>query len=305
MGRFAGSGGRGCSASPSASRANSRARWATPAITGCSSAAAAVHTNLFGTRQPARARPLPGTSYSRLYNLSYTDPYVTMDGMSVTGFHHLPELQPVSSAPDRISDTTTASASAEVSYPITELQRPHIRRHLAAGPTSLPRSTATSSRASGCRPNGRPYERNGAGPWRAGSRKLYYGSKFNSLETAAGAGCTTAATGFFSPIAGNAPPPVAFGHHPRQRRGVRQRPLPVHALSAVPGPALVSAFASTPMWVFSEAFGDTTAVPPYKHFYGGGPDSVRGFKEYRLGPKDRFRQTPTAGKHAGLPARWS
>jgi outer membrane protein insertion porin family len=34
--------------------------------------------------------------------------------------------------------------------------------------------------------------------------------------------------------------------------------------------------------------GNTTALPPYRQFYGGGPDSVRGYKESRLGPKDDF-----------------
>ena len=38
----------------------------------------------------------------------------------------------------------------------------------------------------------------------------------------------------------------------------------------------------------SEALGDTTAAPPYKQFYGGGPQSVRGFKESYLGPRDSF-----------------
>jgi outer membrane protein insertion porin family len=37
---------------------------------------------------------------------------------------------------------------------------------------------------------------------------------------------------------------------------------------------------------YGQAFGDTTSVPPYKNFYAGGPDSVRGFKENSLGPLD-------------------
>jgi outer membrane protein insertion porin family len=37
-----------------------------------------------------------------------------------------------------------------------------------------------------------------------------------------------------------------------------------------------------------EALGTTTALPPYKQFYGGGPQSVRGFKESYLGPRDSF-----------------
>jgi outer membrane protein insertion porin family len=34
--------------------------------------------------------------------------------------------------------------------------------------------------------------------------------------------------------------------------------------------------------------GDTTAVPPYRQFYAGGPETVRGYKESRLGPKDDY-----------------
>jgi outer membrane protein insertion porin family len=39
---------------------------------------------------------------------------------------------------------------------------------------------------------------------------------------------------------------------------------------------------------YGDAFGSTTSLPPYRQFYGGGPDSVRGFRESRLGPKDNF-----------------
>jgi outer membrane protein insertion porin family len=34
--------------------------------------------------------------------------------------------------------------------------------------------------------------------------------------------------------------------------------------------------------------GDTTSIPPYRRFFGGGPESVRGFRESRLGPRDSF-----------------
>src|SRR5262249_10380416 len=39
---------------------------------------------------------------------------------------------------------------------------------------------------------------------------------------------------------------------------------------------------------YGAPFGGTTAIPPYRQFFGGGPDSVRGFRESRLGPKDQF-----------------
>jgi outer membrane protein insertion porin family len=34
--------------------------------------------------------------------------------------------------------------------------------------------------------------------------------------------------------------------------------------------------------------GETTALPPYRQFYAGGPETVRGYRESRLGPKDDF-----------------
>jgi outer membrane protein insertion porin family len=39
---------------------------------------------------------------------------------------------------------------------------------------------------------------------------------------------------------------------------------------------------------YGGSFGDTTALPPYRQFYAGGPDTVRGFRESRMGPKDDF-----------------
>jgi outer membrane protein insertion porin family len=37
---------------------------------------------------------------------------------------------------------------------------------------------------------------------------------------------------------------------------------------------------------YGNSYGDTTALPPYRNFYGGGPSTVRGFKESYLGPID-------------------
>jgi outer membrane protein insertion porin family len=39
---------------------------------------------------------------------------------------------------------------------------------------------------------------------------------------------------------------------------------------------------------YGSPLGRTTAIPPYRQFFGGGPDNVRGFRESRLGPKDQF-----------------
>jgi outer membrane protein insertion porin family len=37
---------------------------------------------------------------------------------------------------------------------------------------------------------------------------------------------------------------------------------------------------------YARPLGDTTAVPPNLHFFTGGPETVRGFSESTLGPRD-------------------
>jgi outer membrane protein insertion porin family len=39
---------------------------------------------------------------------------------------------------------------------------------------------------------------------------------------------------------------------------------------------------------YGAPLGSTTGIPPYREFFGGGPDSIRGYRESRLGPKDQF-----------------
>ncbi len=39
---------------------------------------------------------------------------------------------------------------------------------------------------------------------------------------------------------------------------------------------------------YGKGLGDTTALPPYRQYFAGGPDSVRGYRESRLGPKDSY-----------------
>jgi outer membrane protein insertion porin family len=62
-------------------------------------------------------------------------------------------------------------------------------------------------------------------------------------------------------------------------------------LFKVPLPALIPGLESLPFSFdarlsYATAFGSTTAVPPNRHFFIGGPDSVRGFDESSLGPRD-------------------
>ncbi|MDE0130362.1 MAG: BamA/TamA family outer membrane protein, partial [Gammaproteobacteria bacterium] len=225
-----------------------------------------------------------GTSYSRVYNLSYTDPYATMNGVSITGgLTYQNYTQFFNAASDL--DTTTASASVELSYPITEYQSVILGATLQQADL-ITTSFSNEQSRQWVQANGKPYEREVVSPV-TGQPDIYYGSKFASLELLMG-----------------------WLYDSRNRvlfpdRGMRHR---LSLSATIPGSDVEYATAryqytqylgipGLRRWFslrlnadvgISEAFGDTSAVPPYKHFYGGGPDSVRGFKEYRLGPKDRF-----------------
>ncbi len=39
---------------------------------------------------------------------------------------------------------------------------------------------------------------------------------------------------------------------------------------------------------YASALGRTTSLPPYLNYFAGGPDSVRGFRESTLGPRDNI-----------------
>ena len=48
---------------------------------------------------------------------------------------------------------------------------------------------------------------------------------------------------------------------------------------------------------YGETYGNSTAIPPYRNRYAGGPGSVRGYRESTLGPKDSNGQ-PVRRQHA-------
>jgi outer membrane protein insertion porin family len=46
---------------------------------------------------------------------------------------------------------------------------------------------------------------------------------------------------------------------------------------------------------FGDSLGKTTALPPYLNYFAGGPDTIRGYRESRLGPKDSNRYYQSRG----------
>ncbi len=249
-----------------------------------------VHSNFMGSGERLAVELVSGR-FSQSYSISHTDPYTNVDGLSRTlGLQYRDITQFVSAASD--FSTTTMSASMEFGYPISEFQG--LRFGIIAQMSDLivnPLSSAPEAVA-WVRANGNPYtrviEREVDDPDSDDPQIItttLYGTKFNTYELV---------TGWFFDSRNRA----IFAD-----RGMRHS---VTLSVAAPG-SEVSYYVFNydflqliPVWRqwtvalsaelgFGDALGkDTTALPPYRQFFAGGPESIRGFSESRLGPKDGF-----------------
>jgi len=251
-----------------------------------------VHSNFMGSGERLAVELLSGR-FSQSYSISHTDPYTNVDGLSRTlGLQFRDITQFVSAASD--FSTTTMSGTFELGYPITEFQG--LRFGVVAQQSDLivnPRGSAPEA-VEWVRNNGNPYERVIETEFPDGDdpdtdpdivTTTLFGTKFNSYDLVAGWYYDSRNRAIFAD------------------RGMR------HALSVTataPGSEVNYFLVNydylqlVPLWrqwtvALSAELGygdalddDTTALPPYRQFFAGGPDTVRGFTESRLGPKDGF-----------------
>lgn len=251
-----------------------------------------VHANFMGSGERLAVELLSG-KYSRSYSISHTDPYTNVDGVSRTvGVQYRDITQYVSAASD--FSTTTMSASLEFGYPITEFQG--LRFGLVAQQSDLIVNPANSApeAVTWVRNNGNPYTRLIENEFPDGDdpgtdpdiiTTTLYGSKFDTYELVAGWYFDSRNRAIFAD------------------RGMRHS---VSVAVTAPGSEVDYYVANYdylqlfPIWrqwtvavsaelAYGNALGNsTTALPPYRQFFAGGPSSVRGFTESRLGPKDGF-----------------
>ncbi|MGB5491412.1 MAG: outer membrane protein assembly factor BamA [Woeseiaceae bacterium] len=234
-----------------------------------------VHTNFLGSGNRV-ALELNSGRFQKLYSLSHTDPYRTMDGVRRTVSINYRDITQFTSAASDFS-TTSAGATVDYGYPITEYQT------VSFGGTfqhsELVSSVNSTQQAQEwVANNGNQFVED------LGTRGSIFGTEFDTFELIAGWTYDSRNRSLFA------------------NRGMRQQ---LFLSMAVPGSdveyyqarySFTKYFPITSKWVLrfnselgiGEGIGDTTALPPYKQFYGGGPQSVRGFKESYLGPRDSF-----------------
>ena len=245
--------------------------------------------NFLGTGRRV-AIDLNSGKYSKVYGMSVTEPYFTADGIGfTTGISYRDQTQFVSQASDFSSETL--GANFDIAYPISENQG--VRFGLSFQRSSLLVTSSASARQSieWVSMNGNPtvdcinrvYQDVACDD--PGVVLALFGTDYRTVELTS-----------------------SWNYDSRNRslfadRGMR------HSFGlayAIPGLSEVEYYVASyeflkyiPLFgrftlqvgadiAYGMDIGDTTAVPPYRQFYGGGPDTVRGYEESRLGPKDDY-----------------
>jgi outer membrane protein insertion porin family len=234
-----------------------------------------VHTNLFGTGQRL-ALDLSAGSLSKVYGISHTDPYLTLDGLSRTVSLSYRDIDRLTSSYSQFS-TKLYTAGTEFAYPITELQT--IRWGLAFEHAELATPLSSSEQLQDwVRHKGDPFFTLLSGG------DFVLGTEYDAVELSA-AWMRDSLNRALFPTRGSLQKLTLSATVPGTgsveylRSSFRY--LQYFRLPLVP---LTFSFNST--LSYGTALGDTTALPPNQHFFVGGADSVRGFRDLTLGPRD-------------------
>ncbi|HVN41320.1 MAG TPA: outer membrane protein assembly factor BamA, partial [Steroidobacteraceae bacterium] len=240
-----------------------------------------VHSNFLGTGERV-ALEANGGAYSKVFSLSHTDPYTTVDGLSRTIQATYRRINQFTASASSFK-TQTGSVGVDYGWPISEFQS--LRAGVSAQRSDLFTDPNTSAAESvyWVQHNGNPYTENsnsGVPP----IHFQYYGTKFDTYAVGLGWGFDSRNRAIFADA------------------GARMR---VNASYALPMSGVDYYFLNAdylqfiPLWKqftlmfngevgYGAALGSTTSLPPYLNFFGGGPDSVRGYRESYLGPRDSW-----------------
>jgi outer membrane protein insertion porin family len=233
-----------------------------------------IHTNFMGSGNRVQADISSG-KFRTVYSFAITDPYTTINEVSRTISVAYRDITQFTSGASDFS-TKTLSASVEYSYPITEFQR------LILGGTWQSAELLSDSFSS--RQAQEWVRNNGSSSTNAVSNGLIYTTDFDTFEFLAGWVFDSRNRALFAD------------------RGARHRLV---LNTTIPGSDVeyytinynYQQYVPINRWAtllfnvdlgYGDALGDTTSLPPYKNYFGGGPDTVRGFRENELGPKDDF-----------------
>ena len=247
-----------------------------------------VHSNFLGTGDRVALEVNAGV-FSKTYTLAETNPYTTIDGIARTLSLTYRDITQFVASASKFS-TKQVTAAVNWSYPISEYQ--YLSIGASANKNELVVSQGYSSQQSidWVQHNGKTFtsyldDTNGDGILNSlDNPYTVYGSDFYTYEITGGWNIDSrnralfADRGMHLAVSGRIALPLS---------DVRYYATNMQFLQYVPlwHKWLLSYNASID---YAEALGKTTYLPPYLNYYAGGPDSVRGYRESTLGPRDNI-----------------
>ncbi|MBL8268710.1 outer membrane protein assembly factor BamA [Steroidobacter sp.] len=232
-----------------------------------------VHSNFLGTGERV-AIELNAGKYSKAYDISHTNPFVTLDGIGRTTNLSYRKVTQLTSASSDFS-TATWLMGMDYSFPLSEYQSLRLGSSWQAADLA---TTVYSSQQfqDWVQVNGSPYKKESGG-------YTILGTKYDTFEINLGWGYDSRDRVIF-PTRGarhalslSATPPGSNIEYYLASYDLKQ----FVTLPLVRWPLSIGSRVS-----YGSAFGDTTALPPQRNFFVGGPGTLRGFKESYLGPRD-------------------
>ncbi len=238
-----------------------------------------AHSNFMGTGQRVAAE-FNGGKYSKIYSFSHTDPYLTIDGVTRTLSTSYRDVSRLTSSFSSFSTETYASG-VDFSYPITELQS--VRFGTSLQHVELATFESSSQQLQDWVTD------NGSSYLRRLDDDFLLGTEYDAIELSAG-WVRDSRNRVIFPSQGSIHRFLATTTAPTSGNSINYLRATYQyqqffRFGFVPLLRDLTFSLDTTL-SYARPLGDTTAVPPNLHFFTGGPDSVRGFGESTLGPRD-------------------
>ena len=235
-----------------------------------------VDANFMGSGERIAAE-INGGNLSKVYSFSHTDPYITLDGIGRTLSVSYSDISRLTASYSDFS-TKTYTLGADFGVPIAEMQAVQLGGSLQYA--ELATSTASSEQIQDW------VRENGATHFRRIGSDYILSTNAQIFELAAGWSYDSRNRTLF-PTSGMSHRFSVSSTVPGTLIQYATATYQFQKLFSIPAPILKSIpFSVGTRLSYGTAFGDTTSLPPYRHFFVGGPDTVRGFRENTLGPRD-------------------